>query len=154
MSLTLDDLATEAREVLREELAEFAAAQRNPVSRELYRELVSAVDAGEVPDHLVNALETFLELALHRGRLRRERGAEADEALTDLFYRTPTGAAARKAAHDVTRGLAHLAGHVLERIAVVAYPGGHSVTLQTDRAEVTLELDRGGARVKSVEVTA
>src|SRR2546428_427455 len=109
---------------------------------------------GEVPEELVGALETFLELALHRGRLRRHRGADADDALAALFFKTPGGSAARKAAHDVSRALGALAGQVVERISVAAVIGGHTVEIRTDQAQLVVELDRGGARIKSVEVGA
>lgn len=152
MGVTLDGVATDAREVLREELGGFADAQPSPAAAERYRALAGAVGAGDVPDELVPALETFLELALYRGRLRRQRGAEADDALSALFFRTPAGAAARKAAHDVSRALGALQGHTLERIGVSAVIGGHAIEIRTDRAQLTVELDRGGARVRSVEV--
>ncbi len=152
MSVSLADVREDARGVLRDELSSFAEAQPSSAAAERYRALAEAVGGGDVPDELVPALETFLELALHRGRLRRQHGAEADEALAALFFRTPNGAAARKAAHDVSRALGSLAGHTVERIAVNAVIGGHTVEIRTDRAQLTIELDRGGARVRSVEV--
>lgn len=154
MSLALADVAADARAVLEEEVTAFAEAQPSPSAAERYRALAAAVAQAEVPDDLVPALETFLELALHRGRLRRQHGPEADEALAALFFRMPTGAAARKAAHDVSRALAALGGQAIDRISVTATIGGHTVEIRTDRAQLTLELDRGGARVKSVEVGA
>lgn len=154
MSLSVSDVRDEARAVLREELEAFARAQPSPVAAERFGTLAAAVGSGDVPDELVPALETFLELALYRGRLRRSRGAEADDALGELFFRTPSGAASRKAAHEVTRALGALAGQPIDRINVVATIGGHSVEIRTDQAQVTLELDRGGARVKSLEVGA
>ncbi len=152
-SVALAEVQPEARSVLEEELRSFAEAQPGPTA-ERYRALADAVSGGEVPDALVPALETFLELALYRGRLRRQRGAEPDDALSALFFKTPTGAAARKAAHDVSRALGALAGQAIERVSVSAVIGGHTVEVQTDRAHLTIELDRGGARVKSVEVGA
>lgn len=154
MSLRLTDVPADGRAVLREELAAFADAQRAPAAAAPYRALVEAVEAGEVPDSLVSTLDSFLELSLYRGRLRRQRGAEADDALTALFFKAPTGAAARQAAHQVTRALGTLAGHVVERVSVAAVVGGHTVTIETDRTQLVLELDRGGARIKSVEVSA
>ncbi len=154
MSLSLAEVVPDAREVLEEELVSFAGSQPSPAIAERYLALAGAVGTGEVPDELVPALETFLELALHRGRLRRQRGAEADDALGALFFRTPSGAQARKAAHDVSRALAALAGQSIERIGVSATIGGHALEIRTDRAQLTVELDRGGARVKSVEVGA
>jgi hypothetical protein len=152
MTFSVTDVGAEARSVLEEELASFADAQPSPTAAERYHALATAVKAGDVPDELLPALETFLELALYRGRLRRQRGAEADDALGQLFFMTPGGAAARKAAHDVSRALGTLAGQTVERISVAAVIGGHTVEIRTDRANLTVELDRGGARVKSLEV--
>lgn len=154
MTLSLTGVNAGALAVLDEELTAFADAQPSPIAAERYRDLAEAVRAGTVPDELVAALETFLELALYRGRLRRQRGPEADEALGALFFQTPGGAAARKAAHDVSRALAVLAGQSVDRISIAAVIGGHTVEVKTDRAHLTVELDRGGARVKSVEVGA
>lgn len=152
MSFSVAEVAAEARTVLEEELVGFADAQPSPTMAERYRALADAVGAGEVPDDLVPALESFLELALYRGRLRRQRGAEADQALGQLFFKTPGGSAARKAAHDVSRALSALAGQTVERISVSSVIGGHTVEIATNRAQLTVELDRGGARVKSLEV--
>ena len=154
MSLALGDVPTDARTVLREELHAFADAQTSPAAGERYRALADTIAEDEVPEELVGALETFLELALHRGRLRRHRGADADDALAALFFKTPGGSAARKAAHDVSRALGALAGQVVERISVAAVIGGHTVEIRTDQAQLVVELDRGGARIKSVEVGA
>lgn len=154
VSLSLADVAPEAREVLLAELAAFTDAQSSPTTRDRYAALVDAVDKGQVPEELTPSLEVFLELVLSGGRLRKEHGAEADAALTGLFFRLPTGAAARQAAGAVTRALGKLGGQVLERITVSAGLEGHTVTIETDRSQVVVELDRGGARVKSLEVTA
>ena len=154
MSLALDDVEPAAREVLLEELAEFTAVQGNPATQARYAALVEAVDQGVIPDELVPPLEVFLELVLSGGRLRKERGAEADTALSGLFFKTPTGAAARAAAHAVTRALGQLGGQLLQRVTITAGVIGHTVTIETERSQVVVELDRGGARVKSLEVGA
>jgi hypothetical protein len=154
VTFSVSGVGADARVVLEEELASFAEAQPSPSAAARYQALAAAVRDGDVPDDLLPALETFLELALHRGRLRRQRGAEADDALAALFFTTPGGSAARKAAHDVSRALGALAGQVVERINVAAVIGGHTVEIRTDHAQVVVELDRGGARFKSVEVGA
>lgn len=152
MSFNVGEVTPVARSVLEQELTSFAEAQPSSTAAERFHALAGAVGAGDVPDELVPALETFLELALYRGRLRRQRGPEADEALAALFFRTPGGAAARTAAHDVSRALSALRGQVVDRISVAAVIGGHSIEIATDRAQLVIELDRGGARVKSLEV--
>lgn len=153
MTLTLEDVAAVGRSALLEELAAFTEAQANPATRERYAALVEAVNAGSVPDDLVAPLEVFLELVLSGGRVRQQHGAAADSALTSLFFKMPAGAAAREAAGAVTRALAKLGGQTLERVTIAARLVGHTVTIETDRSQVVIELDRDGARVKSVEVS-
>src|SRR5438552_2387381 len=81
VTIGLEDVAPRARGVLIEELAAFTAAQSNLATQQRYASLVDAVDKGEIPDDLVPALEVFLELVLSNGRLRKEHGVDADNAL-------------------------------------------------------------------------
>ena len=53
---------------------------------------------------------------------------------------------------DVTRALEALAGQTIEKIAVTAAPGRHVIAINTDRANLTLSVDRGGISVDRVEV--
>jgi len=140
------------REVLAAEVAAFAQTVRDPAARERYAQLEQAVRAGRVPPALVRALEPLLELLLQTQRIRRQHGPEAEEALLALFYRTPRGAALQQAAREVTQALQALQGQTLERLALVAGPGRHTLVIDTDRCRLTLRIDGAGARVESVEV--
>ncbi len=77
---------------------------------------------------------------------------DAERALSDLYFRTGRGAAQRQAARDVTRALEALVGQTIEKIAVTAAPGRHVIAINTDRAHLTLSVDRGGVQVDRVEV--
>ena len=60
--------------------------------------------------------------------------------------------ALRQAARDVTRALEALAGQTIEKISVTPAPGRHTISINTDRAHLTLSVDRGGVQVDRVEV--
>ena len=103
----------------------------------------------------------MLELALQTKAIRDRHGPDAEKALADLFFRTGRGAAQRQAARDVTRALEALAGQTIEKISVTAAPGRHTITINTDRAHLTLSVDRGrrpggprrGRRVSSLSMS-
>ena len=146
------ELQPSEQEILREDVPAFARTLKDPASRERYSVLAEAVETGSVPAELHGSLETMLELALQTKAIRRRHGPDAERALTDLFFRTGRGAAQRQAARDVTRALEALKGQTIERIAVTAAPGRHVIAINTDRAHLTLSVDRGGVQVDRVEV--
>ena len=140
------------QEVLAEEILPFAEALKNPEARERYARLDEAVRAGSVPPELVPSLEAMLELVLQTRRLRQRHGHEAEQAASELFYRTPRGAGLRRAAREVNKALEVVRGQALEGINVLAGPGRHTLTITTDRCRLTLKIDAGGARIENVEV--
>jgi hypothetical protein len=140
------------QEILQQDVPAFARTLKDPASRERYAALAEALAGGSVPAELHGSLETMLELALQTKAIRRRHGPDAEKALTDLFFRTGRGAAQRQAARDVTRALQALTGQTIEKIAVSAAPGRHVITINTDRAHLTLSVDRGGVQVDRVEV--
>jgi hypothetical protein len=149
-ALAIDPLQ---REVLLEELATLVVSLRGPEAREPWEELAAAVDAGTVEEGLFGRLETILEMTLQTGRTRRVHGAESEQALLRLFHQTPRGAAARRALQSVNEALATLEGQVLEGMLFTAQgPGVFRLGLQTDRCRLTLEIDRYGVSVESLEV--
>jgi hypothetical protein len=149
---TFLELLPAEQELLREDVPAFARTLRDPSSRERYAALGEAVEAGSVPSELLGALETMLELALQTRAVRNRHGPDAERALSDLFFRTARGAALRQAARDVNRALEALVGQTIERVSVSAAPGRHTITINTDRAHLTLSVDRGGVQVDRVEV--
>lgn len=146
------ELQPTEQEILREDVPAFARTLKDPASRDRYTALAAAVETGLVPAGLHGLLEAMLELALQTKAIRRRHGPDAERALTDLYFRTGRGAAQRQAARDVTRALEALVGQTIEKIAVTAAPGRHVIAINTDRASLTLSVDRGGVQVDRVEV--
>ena len=141
------------REVLLEELATLVTSVRDPVGRTTWEGLAAAVDAGSVDPELNGRLEAILEMVLQTGRARRVHGAEAEQALLRLFHQTPRGAAARRALQAVNETLATLEGQTLEgMLFTVQGPGAFRLGLKTERCSLTLEIDRHGVSVESLEV--
>jgi hypothetical protein len=141
------------REILLEELATLVVSLRGSEAGEPWEALAAAVDASEVEEPLLGRLETVLEMTLQTGRARRVHGAEGEQALLRLFHQTPTGAKARQATRAVNEALATVAGQTIEgALFTVQGPGVYRLGLQTDRCKLTLEIDRHGVAVESLEV--
>jgi hypothetical protein len=146
------ELQPAEQEILLQDVPAFARTLKDPASRERYSALAEAVEGGVVPAELTTALEAMLELALQTKAIRRRHGPDAERTLSDLFFRTSRGAAQRQAARDVTRALEALAGQTIEKISVNAAPGRHTISINTDRAHLTLSVDSSGVQVDRVEV--
>jgi hypothetical protein len=146
------ELQPAEQEILLQDVPAFARTLKDPASRERYAALAEAVADGVVPSALLSALEAMLELALQTKAIRRRHGPDAERTLSDLYFRTGRGAALREAARDVTRALETLNGQTIEKIAVSAAPGRHTISINTDRAHLTLSVDSGGVQVDRVEV--
>jgi hypothetical protein len=141
------------REVLLEELATMVVSLRGPGAREPYEELAAAVDEGAVGEDLLGRLEGFLEMLLQTGRVRKIHGAEAEQALLRLFHQTPRGSAARRSTQSVNAALASLEGQTIENLLfTVQGPGVYRLGIATDHCRLTLEIDRHGVTVESLEV--
>ena len=141
------------REVLLEELATMVVSLRGPGTREPYEELAAAVDEGAVGENLLGRLEGFLEMLLQTGRARRVHGAEAEQALLRLFHQTPRGSAARRSTQSVNAALASLEGQAIENLLfTVQGPGVYRLGIATDHCRLTLEIDRHGVTIESLEV--
>ncbi|MFN8525488.1 MAG: hypothetical protein U0821_20505 [Chloroflexota bacterium] len=140
------------REVLLQEVPAFAATLRDPSSRERYLGLAEAVASGTVPPLMIFSLEAMLELLLQTRRVRQYHGIEAEQALTELFYRTGRGAGLREAAREVNTALTALRGQTFERVTVTSGPGRHTILIETDRARLSLKIDGAGAEVDKIEV--
>jgi hypothetical protein len=140
-----------AREVA---LAE-AQAVRALASGEDYRErladLVAAIDEGEVEGGDAQTLEELLELGLQSGRIRAHYGPGGEQAALSLYRRLPRGADLAESAREVTAALQALEGRELGSVQLTAVgPGAFSLAIAAGELEVSLRLDRQGARVSSV----
>jgi hypothetical protein len=141
------------REILLEELAMLVVSLRDAETRAPWEELAMGVDEGAVGEELLGRLEQILEMTLQTGRVRRVHGAESEQALLRLFHQTPLGAASRRATEAVNRTLASLAGQTIETMLFTSQgPGVYRLGLETDRVKLTLEIDRHGVTVESLEV--
>lgn len=140
------------QEILLQDIPAFARNLKDPASQARYAALAEALTTGAVPAELVRALDTMLELVLQSKAIRNRHGPDAERTLTDLYFRTERGAALREAARDVTRALEVLQGQTIEKIAVMAAPGRHTITINTDRAHLSLTLGKDAASVDRVEV--
>ena len=116
-------------------------------------DLVAAVQDGELDDDDAQALEELIELGLSSGRIRSIYGPEGEQAALKIFRRLPGGRALADGTAGVTDALAALEGKTLEQVKVQsAGPGSFVVTLGVEGLELSVRLDRTGARVHSVGV--
>jgi hypothetical protein len=114
--------------------------------------LVAEVDEGEVVDEL-ETLEQVLELGLQTGRIRALYGPGGEQAALGVYRRLPHGAAVAESAREVTAALSVLEGRELGSIELRAVgPGAFALSLSADGVELSLHLDRQGARVASAGV--
>jgi len=119
-----------------------------------YRDLLGEVEAGAVAPERFPPLENFLELGLHTGRFKSRFGATGEEALIRLFHQTPRGAAIAGSVAEVNQALTSFTGQGIVGLAVAAHgPDAYSLSIETDRARLTIRLDRSGVRVGDVELT-
>jgi hypothetical protein len=115
--------------------------------------LVSAVGEGEVEGEELETLEDVLELGLQSGRLRALYGPGGEQAALRLYRRLPRGSALAESAKEVSDALAALKGKPIESISVSAVgPGAFALTIVAEGLELSLRLDRQGARLASVGV--
>jgi hypothetical protein len=116
-------------------------------------DLVAAVQDGELGEDEAQALEELIELGLTSGRIRSIYGPEGEQAALKTFRRLPGGRALSDSAGEVTEALSALEGKVLDTVKVQSTgPGSFLVTLAVEGLELSVRLDRAGARVHSVGV--
>lgn len=141
------------KEALLEELAALRGSLHDPAARAPWEDLAAAVAAGSVEEPSLGRLETVLEMTLQTGRARHVHGAAGEQALLRLFQQTPRGSAARRATQSVNDALAGLAGQTIEgMLFAVQGPGVYRLGLRTEGCRLTLEIDRHGVSVESLEV--
>ena len=139
------------QELLLPEIRTFAAALHDPAARSRYHELHDSVEDGEVDGELLGHLANVLEVGLQSGRLRRFYGADGEQALARIFQRTPAGKSLADSAKSVTEALTALEGQSIADIRISAVgPGSYGLTIDTDRCQISLRLDRSGVRVENL----
>jgi len=116
-------------------------------------DLVAAVQEGELGDDEAQALEELIELGLSTGRIRSVYGPEGEQAALKTFRRLAGGRALSDSAKEVSSALGALEGRVLESVKVQsAGPGAYVVSVAVEGLELSVKLDRAGARIHSVGV--
>ncbi len=97
-------------------------------------------------------LDRLLMLALQSGRARALYGPGGEQAALKAFRKLPSGRELAATVADVTRALESLAGKTLDRVSIGANgPGAFTLSIAADGTQLSIRLDRQGARLASVE---
>jgi len=145
------ELRGEAAEVILGEAQAVLAMVQDENRRARLADLIAAVADGEVADEDTDALGELLELGLQTGRVRAVYGPAGEQAALKVFRRLPRGRELDEAARKVTEALASLAGKPLESVRIQATaPGAFLLTLAAEGLELSVRLDRQGARLTGV----
>jgi hypothetical protein len=151
--MTTLSLAGEEREVALAEAQSVLAIAGDPDYRDQLAFLIAAIEEGEVPAESEETLEQLVELGLQAGRIRALYGPGGEQAALRLYRRLPRGAELGASARDVSKALRALNGKGLESVSVQALgPGAFTLSLTAGGTELTVRLDRQGARLASVGV--
>src|SRR5436309_9728081 len=143
----------EAAEVASAEAQAILAMVQDEERRGKLADLVAAIGEGEVEGDDAQALEEVLELGLQTGRVRALYGPEGETAALSLYRRLPRGKELSEAAREVTAALAALEGRAIEKVSVSASgPAAHVVTVSAEGLELSIRLDRQGARLTTVGI--
>ena len=142
-----------AAEVALGEAQAVLAHVRDPERRRRLADLAAAVQDGDLGDDEAVSLEELFEVGLASGRIRGLYGPEGEQAALATYRRLPGGRALAESATEVSAALSSLAGRTLDDVKVqAAGPGSYLVTLAVEGLELSVRLDRAGARVHTVGV--
>ena len=146
-------LQGEAQEIALAEAQAVLAMARNEDYRARLASLQAAATEGEVDGEDAETLQELLEVGLQSGRLRALYGPGGERAALSTYRRLPSGAAVAASAREVSEALGSLAGQELRSVSLEAVgPGAFTLSLAAGAAEITIRLDRQGARLHSVGV--
>jgi hypothetical protein len=146
-------LRGDAAEVALGEAQAVLALVHDPERRGRLADLVAAVQDGELGEDDAQSLEELLELGLQSGRIRSIYGPEGEQAALKTYRRLPGGRALSDSASEVSEALSALAGKTLDEVKVTSTgPGSYLLTLAVDGLELSVRLDRAGARLHAVGV--
>ena len=147
MSTSLRD---EEREVLLAETQAVLAHAGDGAYRDELTSLGASIEEGELGEDEAATRESLLERALQSGRIRSVYGPGGEQSALRVYRRLPGGKAVVDSAREVS---AALAGTELRSLAIEAVgPGAYALKLTTANAELSVRLDRQGARLASVGV--
>jgi hypothetical protein len=146
-------LRGEAAEVALGEAQAVLAMVQGEDRRARLADLIAAVADGEVEGDDAEALSELLELGLQTGRLRAVYGPGGEQAALSVFRRLPRGKELGESAREVSEALASLVGKPLEKVQLQATaPSAFLLTVAVDGLELSVRLDRQGARLTSVGI--
>ena len=146
-------LSDEAREVALAEAQAVLALVQDERRRERVAELVADVNEGAVSESSAGALEEILELGLQTGRLRALYGPGGEQAALLAFRKLPRGAELAASAREVTEALRALEGRRIDSVSLAnAGPGAYVLSLAAEGFELSVRVDRQGARLHSVGI--
>jgi hypothetical protein len=144
-------LGAEAAEVALGEAQAVLALVQDDERRGRLAGLVAAVQDGQLGEDEAQALEEIIELGLSTGRIRGVYGPEGEQAALRTYRKLPRGKDLTASAREVTEALAALEGRLLEAISVHAVgPGAFVVGVAAEGLELSVRLDRAGARIQTV----
>lgn len=124
---------------------------QDPERRGRLADLMAAVRDGEVAGDDAEALEEVLELGLQTGRVRALYGPSGEQAALKVYRQLPAGRELGASARGVSEALASLEGKTLEKVSLQAVgPAAWALTISTDGLELSIRLDRSGARLGTV----
>ena len=146
-------LAGEAQEVALAETQAVLVMARGDDYRGRLASLQAAATEGEVAGEDAETLQELLELGLQSGRLRALYGPGGERAALATYRRLPNGAAVAASAREVSEALSALAGQELRSVSLESVgPGAFTLSIAAGAVEISVRLDRQGARVHSVGV--
>lgn len=146
-------LRGEAAEVALGEAQAVLAMVQDDGRRARLADLIAAVADGEVDGDEAESLSELLELGLQTGRLRAVYGPGGEQAALSVFRRLPRGKELGDSAREVSEALASLVGKSVEKVQLQATaPGTFLLTVAVDGLELSVRLDRQGARLTSVGI--
>jgi hypothetical protein len=144
-------LKGEAAEVALAEATAVLAMVQDGERRGKLADLIAAIEDGAVQGESAQALEELLELGLQTGRLRALYGPGGEQAALKTYRRLPGGKELSESAKEVSQALSSLAGLTLEGVSLSsAGPGAYSLNLVVEGRELSIRLDRSGARINSI----
>lgn len=148
------ELAGEQQEIALAETQAVLAAARDGDFRERLAALAASLQEGSlVETDEIAELDELLRLSLQSGRIRAHYGPGGEQAALRLYRRLPSGAELAASASAVTEALASLRGAELETASITAVgPGAFTLTLRAGGVDLSIRLDRQGARLASVGV--
>jgi len=147
-------LGADEREVALAEIDAVRGAAQADEYRAVLDDAAAAVGSGSVESgRLAEELDRIIGLGLQTGRIRALYGPGGEQAALRTYRKLPTGKELADSAKEVNEALASLGGRSLDQISIAAVgPGAFTLSLVAGGAELSVRLDRQGARLASVGV--